>query len=122
MTDGLDLDLDALDDLGAPAPPCGYDESDRNRPRWHSCPDCTGYADTCNQGHRHWRANRGHCKVCHQTFANDDTSERHRVGPHDSREGIRRCLTTDELLALGWTNDNTDDDAPSTFWRMGDDK
>ena len=47
----------------------------------------------------------GHCTGgefggCCQTFASNHAFDRHRTGRYD---GERRCLTTDEMTAKGWT-------------------
>jgi hypothetical protein len=50
-----------------------------------------------------------HCTVCHQTFSGERTGMAHRVGQHDVWEGPerRRCLSADELTALGlWAETN----------------
>lgn len=52
-----------------------------------------------------WSGHRAeHCTICHETFSGSTTGDAHRVGPHD---GNRRCLTGDELTALGlWAEPN----------------
>jgi hypothetical protein len=46
-----------------------------------------------------------HCAVCCQTFSGETTGKAHRVG--DFEDGTRRCLTSDELSALGlWIETN----------------
>ena len=51
-----------------------------------------------------WSGHRiEHCPVCHQTFSGTSTGDVHRTGPQEAR----RCLTTDELTALGlWATTN----------------
>ena len=67
---------------------------------------------TCSDCERTYSgANRsgGHCMSCHQSFASQTGFDRHRIG----RYGIdRRCATTDEMTAKGWSTDTRGD------WRM----
>jgi hypothetical protein len=47
-------------------------------------------------------ASGGHCTSgCHENFNSLTAFDRHRVGKFDPDE--RRCLTTAEMLAKGWT-------------------
>lgn len=48
----------------------------------------------------------GHCKGgkwggCCESFTSYTAFDRHRIGPYDSRDGVRRCLTPAEMIAMG---------------------
>lgn len=71
-----------------------------------TCPEC-GIEYSPNGG--------GHCRGgayggCCRTFTSDSSADAHRIGPHDRRDGIRRCLTDEEMVLpwrltpRGWTN------------------
>ena len=38
-----------------------------------------------------------HCTVCHSTFTSTPAGDAHRIGPHDPKDGERRCLTVAEM-------------------------
>lgn len=74
------------------------DDPDDYDPSNLTCPDCKqDYSGTDRSG--------GHCRGgyggCCQSFASNNSADKHRTGPH----GQRRCLTPDELTAKGWTRD-----------------
>lgn len=49
-----------------------------------------------------------HCRACHLTFTSDSSFDDHRTGPYHP-DGLRRCLTVEEMVApwrltdRGWT-------------------
>lgn len=72
---------------------------------------------TCKCG-AEWVGRRiEHCWGCHQSFTGTTAGDKHRVGKHSVFEGPkrRRCLTPDEMRAIGmeqndrgvWTNGGT---------------
>lgn len=65
------------------------------RPDWKGQPP-----GSCGCGARWFGQRLEHCTVCHRTFSGTTTGDAHRVGPYWP-EGLRRCLTDDELTARG---------------------
>jgi hypothetical protein len=62
--------------------------------------------NTCRCG-QEFHPVAGHCTGCHKSWAGTGGHDAHRTGPFSDR----RCLTTDELLAAGWSvtrRDGTD--------------
>ncbi|MGH9252730.1 MAG: hypothetical protein ACRD0W_24920 [Acidimicrobiales bacterium] len=88
------MNLDELDDL---APVADVADDEYGAGKGHHKPHCDAV----------WFGQRiEHCTVCHQTFSGESTGMAHRVGPHDP-PGRRRCLSSDELTALGlWVETN----------------
>lgn len=64
---------------------------------------------TCRHCHKPIHGQRSeHCPVCHETFTGTTAGDMHRRGDHGITTGPnrRRCLTTDEMLDRGMTQDS----------------
>ena len=49
-----------------------------------------------------------HCTACCQTFGGTKIGDTHRIGQFDPRDprDARRCLTVEEMVEKGWTQDD----------------
>lgn len=65
----------------------------------------------CKCGRKYPGSDRsgGHCATCHLSFASQTGFDKHRVGQFENRAAgkvnTRRCLTSEEMQAKGWTVD-----------------
>ena len=57
------------------------------------------YCHVCGASYGTSDRSGGHCRSCCQSFKSKTSFDAHRYGPHD---GVRMCLTPEEMLADGW--------------------
>lgn len=83
-----------------------YEQADDGQRLDLVCLDCGGRFSGSDRAGGHCRG--GKYGGCCKSFRSLGGFDKHRTGPHEDR----RCLTSEELLAKGWTCDG------DSIWRM----